>query len=265
MIGRSLFKRKRKSSPNEVTTDAVTRSPKHIAIIMDGNNRWAKQRLLPGVGGHRAGVETIRKVLKTCDRFGVEVLTLFAFSSENWLRPESEVRELMQLLDSYLDKEVDELHKQGIRLRFIGRRDRLNIQTVEKMQRAEVLTAGNNGKHLVLAVDYGGQWDIANAAQSIVRSVVAGELTVEQIDESLFDRHIALSDLPRPDLCIRTGGEHRISNFLLWQLSYAELYFSECYWPDFDELQLELAIADFSARQRRFGKTSEQVIAERQP
>ncbi len=233
--------------------------PRHIAIIMDGNNRWAKQRRLPGISGHKAGVEAIRKVLSACDMHGVDVLTLFAFSSENWQRPADEVGALMSLLLNYLQREVRELHKKGVRLRFIGKRDRLNPEIVAHMERAEKLTCNNTARTLVLAIDYGGQWDIANAAAQIARRAVDGELDVAAIDEALVEPYMALSDLQAPDLCIRTGGEYRISNFLLWQLSYAELYFTDCFWPDFDELELTKAIAAYASRQRRFGKTSEQL------
>ena len=233
--------------------------PRHIAIIMDGNNRWAKQRRLPGISGHKAGVEAIRKVLSACDIHGVDVLTLFAFSSENWQRPDEEVGALMSLLLNYLQREVRELHKKGVRLRFIGKRDRLNPEIVAHMERAEKLTINNSARTLVLAIDYGGQWDIGNAAAEVARQVAAGELAASDVDATTVAQHMALADLQSPDLCIRTGGEYRISNFLLWQLSYAELYFTDCFWPDFDELELTKAIAAYASRQRRFGKTSEQL------
>ena len=246
-------------SGSETNRDSLL--PQHIAIIMDGNNRWAKKRFLPGIRGHKSGVEAIRSVLAICEKHQVQALTLFAFSSENWQRPVEEVGALMNLFLSYLKREVTSLHKKGVRIRFIGRRDRLQDDIVEQMEAAEKLTEANSVSTLVLAVDYGGKWDIANATTQIAKAVSAGKLDVEQIDESVMDKHLALSDLPKPDLCIRTGGEYRISNFLLWQLSYAELYFTECLWPDFGEQEMERAINDFSARQRRFGKTSEQVEA----
>lgn len=234
-------------------------SPQHIAIIMDGNNRWAKKRLLPGVGGHKAGVEAIRNVLSVCEKYHVRVLTLFAFSSENWQRPEEEVGALMGLFLAYLKREVKDLHNKGIRIRFIGKRDRLSDEIVMQMENAELLTQANTVSTLVLAVDYGGHWDIVNASREIAQQLAEGKIALEHIDEQLLDRHIALGDLPKPDLCIRTGGEYRISNFLLWQLSYSELYFTDCYWPDFKEQQMEEAIAAYALRQRRFGKTSEQL------
>ena len=249
------------TSSSELTDDLPNGpvTPKHVAIIMDGNNRWAKKRFLPGIRGHKAGVEAIRSVLAVCERHNVKALTLFAFSSENWQRPTEEVGALMSLFLTYLKREVSSLHKKGVCIRFIGRRDRLNDDIVEQMTLAESLTESNTVSTLVLAVDYGGQWDISNATTKIATAVAAGELAPEQINETLIESHLALHDLPKPDLCVRTGGEYRISNFILWQLSYAELYFTECFWPDFDEKEMEKAVAAFSSRQRRFGMTSEQV------
>ncbi len=234
--------------------------PRHVAIIMDGNNRWARQRKMRQVAaGHKAGVETIRAILEACDRHGVEILTLFAFSSENWLRPRSEVEALMALFSNYLTRETPDLDRRNVRMRFIGRRDRFSDRIQQKMQRAEMLTAGNSGGVLVIAADYGGQWDIAQATRSIAADVTAGSLALDDIDEQLVGQRIALSDLPPPDLLIRTGGDHRISNFLLWQCAYAEFYFTEKFWPDFKEQDFIDAIADFAGRERRFGKTSEQI------
>lgn len=227
--------------------------PRHIAIIMDGNNRWARRRGLPGVAGHKAGVEAIRAVLRAARSHGIEVLTLFAFSSENWLRPRAEVAALMQLFSTYLNSEVKKLHADGVRLRFIGQRSRLKMSLQNKMADAELLTAGNAQSTLVIAVDYGGQWDIANAAREIALRVARGELRPEQVDEQLLDSFTALADLPKPDLLIRTAGEQRISNFLLWQSAYAELYFTDAYWPDFGERDLLRAIEVFARRERRFG------------
>ncbi len=227
--------------------------PRHVAIIMDGNNRWAKRRSLPGVAGHRAGVEAIREVLRTCRKQGIEVLTLFAFSSENWQRPSAEVSALMRLFSVYLSSEVKKLHRDNVRLRFIGARTRLNAGLQKKMAEAEQLTVANTSSTLVIAVDYGGQWDIVNAARALAERVARGELQPQQIDETLFDSVTALADLPKPDLLIRTAGEQRISNFLLWQLAYAELYFTDCYWPDFGELETLRALQAFAQRERRFG------------
>jgi undecaprenyl diphosphate synthase len=239
--------------PNDNNRTDSTLVPRHVAIIMDGNNRWARRRGLPGVAGHRAGVETIRTVLRAARSHGIEVLTLFAFSSENWQRPRAEVTALMQLFSTYLNNEVKKLHADGVRLRFIGRRDRLKPALLAKMAEAEYLTAANTQSTLVIAVDYGGQRDIAEAARELARRAMRGEIAVEQIDEAAFEACIALSDLPHPDLLIRTAGEQRISNFLLWQIAYTELYFCDAFWPDFGEAELQRALAAFAGRERRFG------------
>jgi undecaprenyl diphosphate synthase len=220
---------------------------------MDGNNRWAKRRGLPGPAGHRAGVEAVRGVLRACREQGVEVLTLFAFSSENWGRPQPEVRALLALLSRYLRNEVRELHKDGIRLRFIGQRSRFSERLRRLMQQSEQLTAANTQATVVIAVDYGGQWDIAQAAQKLAQRVLDGSLLPAQITPELIDQHISISDLPRPDLCIRTGGDARVSNFMLWHFAYSELYFTNTLWPDFDEREFACALADYSRRERRFG------------
>lgn len=227
--------------------------PRHVAIIMDGNNRWARRQGLPGPAGHRAGVEAVREVLRACRQHGVEVLTLFAFSSENWGRPQPEVRALLALLSRYLRNEVRELHSDGVRLRFIGERSRFSPGLQKLMRQSEQLTAGNTDATLVIAVDYGGQWDIAQAAQKLARQVREGSIEPEAITAELIDRNISISDLPRPDLCIRTGGDARISNFMLWQFAYSELYFTNTLWPDFGELEFARALADYSRRERRFG------------
>ncbi len=227
--------------------------PRHVAIIMDGNNRWAKRKGVSGPLGHRAGVEAVRGVLRACQRHGVEVLTLFAFSSENWGRPVPEVRALLALLSRYLRNEVRELHKDGIRIRFIGERRRFSQRQQQLMQQSEALTVGNTGATVVIAVDYGGQWDIAQAAQKLARQVQAGSLQAKDITPELIDRNISISDLPRPDLCIRTGGDARISNFMLWHFAYTELYFTDTLWPDFNESEFARALAEYSLRERRFG------------
>ena len=227
--------------------------PSHVAIIMDGNNRWAKLRGLPGPAGHRAGVEAVRGVLRACRDHGVDVLTLIAFSSENWGRPRPEVRALLALLSRYLRSEVRELHKDGIRLRFIGQRGRFSERLRRLMLQSEQVTAGNTGATVVIAVDYGGQWDIAQAAQKLAQRVQEGSLQPGEITPELIDRNISVSDLPRPDLCIRTGGDARVSNFMLWHFAYSELYFTNTLWPDFDETEFAKALADYSSRERRFG------------
>ena len=233
------------------SADAIV--PRHVAIIMDGNNRWARAKGLPGPAGHRAGVEAVRGVLRACRQHGVEVLTLFAFSSENWGRPLPEVRTLLALLSRYLRSEVRQLHEDGVRLRFIGERHRFSAGLQRLMEQSERLTAGNTEATLVIAVDYGGRWDIAQAAQTLARQVRDGALQPEDIDPDLIGRNLSASDLPLPDLCIRTGGDARISNFMLWQFAYSELYFTNTLWPDFGELEFARALADYSRRERRFG------------
>ena len=227
--------------------------PQHIAIIMDGNNRWARRRNLPGSAGHRAGMEAIRKVLEACNDRGVRVLTLFAFSSENWGRPKGEVRYLLSLFIRYLRNETRSLHKDGIRIRFIGERNRFSPRLRRLMSEAEALTADNGETTLVIAADYGGRWDVAEATRRIAKRLAAGEITEDDISPQLIDAEISIADLPTPDLCIRTGGDHRISNFMLWQFAYSELYFTETLWPDFGADDLVLALEDYSGRERRFG------------
>lgn len=234
-------------------TDSDYKMPRHIAIIMDGNGRWAKRRGLPTPAGHRTGVETVRRVLRMALDRGIEVVTLFAFSSENWQRPSTEVKALMTLFATYLKKEVRQLHEDNICVRFIGDRQRFSKGLLKQMEYAEQLTRNNSRATLVLAVDYGGQWDIANAARQLAERVQAGELEPAQIDAELLDSCISLADLPKPDLCIRTAGEQRISNFLLWQLAYAELFFSQTLWPDFDEADMQAALDSYNQRERRFG------------
>lgn len=232
---------------------------KHIGIIMDGNGRWAKERGKSASYGHRAGVEIVRDVLKICRDNNVRVLTLFAFSSENWQRPSAEVSVLMSLFTSYLKKEIKKLHSDGVCVRFIGERDQFNNTLLKQMEYAETLTRANTDTTLVIAVDYGGQNDIANAARILAEQVKKGELEPSQIDCDRIGSYISLSDLPPLDLCIRTAGEYRISNFLLWQLAYAELYFSETLWPDFTESDMNKAIASFYSRQRNYGGRNHQT------
>ncbi|AYC32082.1 di-trans,poly-cis-decaprenylcistransferase [Pseudomonas cavernae] len=236
--------------------------PRHVAIIMDGNNRWAKKRLLPGVAGHKAGVDAVRAVIEACAEAGVEVLTLFAFSSENWQRPADEVSALMELFLRALRREVKRLKVNGISLRIIGDRSRFHPELQAAMAEAEALTSGEARFVLQVAANYGGQWDIVQAAQRLAGEVQAGRLQPEAITPQLLQGNLVTAGLPLPDLCIRTGGEHRISNFLLWQLAYAELYFSDLLWPDFKHEAMRKALANYATRQRRFGKTSEQVEAE---
>lgn len=238
--------------------------PEHVAIIMDGNNRWARQHGRKGVDGHRAGAEAARDIVDSCLQRDIPYLTLFAFSSENWLRPRSEVKGLMALFLNVLRrKEVRQMHARNVRLQFIGNRDAFSDRLRKSMQNIENLTASNTGMTVTVAADYGGRADIARACRAVAGLVERGELSVTQIDETVVGQHVSMAGLPMPDLCIRTGGEKRISNFLLWHFAYTELYFSDCYWPDFDDAQMQLALDDFTGRQRRYGlrqapeKTSE--------
>jgi len=241
--------------------NAPARVPRHIAIVMDGNGRWARARFQPRSFGHNAGRKAVREVVEGCIRQGVEALTLFAFSSENWQRPEDEVSALMSLFLRALDREVDELHAQGVRLRFVGELGGFNAELQRRMRGAMDRTAGNTRLNLNIAVNYGGRWDIVQAAREAARAVARGELTAEALDEAALGRWMCLADLPPLDLFIRTGGERRISNFLLWQAAYAELYFTDTLWPDFDQARLAEAIDDFARRERRYGRTSEQLAA----
>lgn len=233
---------------------------RHVAIIMDGNNRWAKRRGLAGVAGHKVGVERIRDAMSACEKLGVEVLTVFAFSSENWKRPPLEVEALMSLFLLYLKNEAKALKKKGVRLLVIGNRTRFSPSIQKAIVAAEDLTRAGK-MTLVIAADYGGRWDIAQAAQKLALEVAAGRLAAEAITEDLLHQHTAMAQLPPLDLLIRTGGEMRISNFLLWQSAYAEFYFTDKLWPDFDEGELQRAVAAFHERQRRFGMTGEQIEA----
>lgn len=235
--------------------------PRHVAIVMDGNGRWAQRRLLPRSAGHRAGVRPVRMAVEECTRRGCEVLTIFAFSSENWRRPPQEVGFLMQLFLESLEREVEDLARNGVELRFIGERASLALELAERMVAVEARTRGNPGLRLVVAVAYGGRWDLVNAARRVAEQCVRGELVPADIGEQTLRAELQLAELPDPDLFIRTGGERRISNFLLWHLAYAELWFSDALWPDFDAAELERAFAAFAARQRRFGLTSDQVEA----
>ena len=233
--------------------------PQHLAVIMDGNGRWAERRLRPRIIGHRAGARAVNVCIDFCLERGIRVLTLFAFSSENWGRPQEEVGALMKLFMGALDREVEELHRRGVRVRFIGERERFSAAIRERMQAAETQTAANTRLDLVIAASYGGRQDIAQAARALACDVSAGTLRAEDIDEAALAARMSLADLPAPDLFIRTGGDHRISNFLLWQLAYTELWFTDLLWPELDQATLQLALDDFAGRERRFGLTSAQV------
>jgi len=244
------------------TVDAnQTKVPKHVAVIMDGNGRWARARQKPRHAGHRAGIKSVRSTVEAAARHGVEVLTLFAFSSENWGRPEDEVRSLMTLFVEALRREVDELHRSNVRLRLIGARDLLQPGIVKRFAAAEEKTGQNTGLILNIAVAYGGRWDIVMATKGVAAKVASGEIGVDDIDEAALASEMQLAGCPEPDLLIRTGGEQRISNFLLWNIAYAELWFTDVLWPEFDAQQFDNAIEYFAQKQRRFGHTGEQVVA----
>ena len=231
--------------------------PRHIAITMDGNGRWAAARGLARTAGHKAGLTPVRMCIEQCSQRGIAALTLFAFSSENWRRPAEEVVGLMGLFVEALDREIDELHRQSVRLRFIGERRSLSVRLQTRIATAEARTAANTGLKLQVAMSYGGRWDIVQAAQSIARECASGRLRPEELTEDSFAARLSLAGIPEPDLFIRTGGEQRVSNFLLWDLAYAELYFTPKLWPDFALSDLEEALAYFGARERRFGRVSE--------
>ena len=235
--------------------------PRHVALIMDGNNRWAKARGLPGAEGHRAGEQALRDLVEFAAKAKIEVLTVFAFSSENWRRPPEEVAALMQLFLMALEVRVLELDKARIRLRFIGDRSAFSAELQAGMLRAEAVTAEHKRMTLVIAVNYGGQWDMAQAARRLAEQVAAGQLAPEAITAAMLGEQVELADEPAVDLLIRTGGELRVSNFVLWQSAYAEYYFSDVLWPDFGHAHLHAALDDFTQRQRRFGRTSEQIEA----
>lgn len=233
--------------------------PRHVAIIMDGNGRWAEQRGLPRSAGHQGGIEPVREVVRAAGELGIEALTLFAFSSENFSRPAEEVSRLMALFLEALDRELEELDTNGVRLRFIGDRDQLGPALMAATRAAEERTRANTGLDLVIAAAYGGRWDIVQAARNLARQVSSGHLDPEAIDETVIAGALATADLPPVDLLIRTGGEQRVSNFLLWELAYSELYFSDRLWPDFDGPELRRALEFFSTRERRFGRTDRQA------
>jgi len=235
--------------------------PRHVAIIMDGNGRWARSRLLPRIAGHRRGLESVRATVENCAERGIDFLTLFAFSSENWRRPAEEVALLMQLFQSALTSEAERLHRAGVRLKVVGDTRRFGRKIGLLIEQAETLTAHNQRLTLTIAANYGGRWDIMQA----LARLAAEKASLEKLDEAALAPHLAMSYAPEPDLFIRTGGEQRISNFLLWQLAYTELYFSETLWPDFDAAALDQAIASYRSRERRFGRTSEQLERSKRP
>lgn len=237
--------------------------PRHVAIVMDGNGRWAKARLLPRLFGHHRGVEAVRKVIKACRKAGVECLTLFAFSSENWKRPEEEVNGLMSLFMTVLERETEGLMRHQVRMRFIGDRSGFSEALRNKIAAVEAQTCHCQGMCLLVAANYGGRWDIMQATRKVAAKVACGELEAAALTDQHLEQELSTFGLPEPDLFIRTGGEQRISNFLLWQLAYAELYFTDKLWPEFDEQSLQEAFAAYARRQRRFGMTGEQVDQQR--
>jgi len=246
-------------SVHGVLVTAPQTIPGHIAIVMDGNGRWAKKRNRPRNMGHQAGLKALRTTIEHCVRLGVKTLTVFAFSSENWKRPASEISRLMGIFSRALDKEATELHSNGICLRFIGDKTAFKPAIQRKMSEAETLTVNNNRLVVNIAINYGGRWDITQAAKQMANAVAEGSLSADNVDEPQFAHFLALADSPDPDLFIRTGGEMRISNFLLWQSAYTEFYFTAVLWPDFDSQVLDQAITAFQSRERRYGRTSDQI------
>lgn len=244
------------AEPTAAALDQGSAAPFHVAIIMDGNGRWAQGRGLPRTAGHQRGVEAVRAVVKAAPTLGVTHLTLYGFSTENWSRPEGEVSTLMGLLRLYLRNEVRKLHKDEVRLSFIGQRDRLPADIVSLMDDSEALTVGNTGLRLTIALSYGGRWDIARAARALAERVAAGTLAPNDIDEAAIGGMLTTDGLPDPDLLIRTSGEQRVSNFLLWQCAYAEMVFTDTLWPDFDGQTLQDCLEQFNCRERRFGAIS---------
>lgn len=234
-----------------------TSLPRHIAIVMDGNGRWAKKRFMPRIAGHRAGVEAAREIVKSCAKKNIQVLSLFAFSNENWQRPPAEVNYLMRLFLTGLEREVTTLVDNDVQLRFVGDRSRFTEQLQAKINEVEGLTASNNGMVLIIAADYGGQWDICQALRTIALDIEAAKITSTDVNIDLIKSRLSMADLPDPDLFIRTSGELRLSNFMLWQLAYAELYFTDVLWPDFNEEMLNQALAHYASRERRYGMIKE--------
>ncbi|EOV8086712.1 polyprenyl diphosphate synthase [Providencia rettgeri] len=239
------------NSSGENLSDSMM--PKHVAIIMDGNGRWAKQRGKLRISGHKAGVESVRNSVRFAVKNKISSLTLYAFSSENWRRPEKEVSSLMELFVFALDNEVKNLHKNNVKLKVIGDVNRFSERLRKRIDKAEALTQNNTGLKLNIAANYGGRWDISNSVKQVFTKVQSGELSIDDINEESIDNHICMHDQENVDLVIRTGGEHRISNFLLWQVAYAEFYFTNVLWPDFDEMVFQSAVDAFSQRERRYG------------
>lgn len=248
----NFFKGEKENIDNNINID-MGNIPKHIAIIMDGNGRWAKKRKLPRTMGHKAGVETIRRVLKEADRLGVKYMTLYAFSTENWKRPKDEVNALMKLLIQYLKQEINELHKNGVKINVLGDISRLPIECQKEIKSSVEKTKNNTGITMNIALNYGGRDEIIRATKLIVEDVLNGNINLEDINDGIFEKHLYTKDIPDPDIIIRPSGEQRLSNFLLWQCAYSEFWYSDICWPDFKEEDLRRAIYDFQNRDRRFG------------
>ncbi len=240
----------------------MSKLPKHVAIVMDGNGRWAKRKCLPRVAGHEAGAESVKQIVKQCSEKGIQILTLFAFSSENWRRPAEEVDHLMHLFLETLQQETESLNKNNIKLKVIGDCTRFSDALREQIALSQSLTQSNSGLILVIAANYSGRWDIANAARLLATDVMQGHIVTDQITPEVFNRYVCLCDLSEPDLFIRTSGEQRISNFMLWQFAYTELYFTNVLWPDFNKEEFDLALEFYTSRERRFGLISEQINRE---
>lgn len=242
---------------NDITQTLIL--PQHIAIIMDGNGRWAKMRNLSRISGHRIGVQSVKDIVKACNKKGIKILTLFAFSTENWQRPVSEVKFLMSLITSVIQKEIKEFHNNNVKLQVIGNKERLSPKILQAIEKAEKLTVNNTGLKLVIALDYSGRWDLTQAITKIAKKINDEQITLKDINEDFIDSQLVTEGMPYPDLVIRTSNEKRISNFMLWQIAYTELYFTDVFWPDFRESELDMALADYAKRQRRFGKTGDQL------
>jgi undecaprenyl diphosphate synthase len=245
---------------NVIDSDTVL--PRHIAVVMDGNGRWANKRHLPRAAGHKAGVNATRRIVENCAKHNIQALTIFAFSSENWNRPATEVSHLMNLFITTISAEVKKLHKKNVCVKFIGDRFRFSDNLVNSICESEELTQGNTGLRLNIAANYGGRWDIVNACRTLAAEVLDRSINIDDVDEVKLNSYMSLSDIPAPDLFIRTGGEQRISNFLIWQLAYSELYFVDTLWPDFSDDDFSAALNWYAGRQRRFGKTGDQVANE---
>ncbi len=244
------------------SSESSTELPRHIAVVMDGNGRWANKRHLPRAAGHKAGVGATRKLVEHCAKNRIEALTIFAFSSENWNRPKTEVSSLMALFIATISVEVKKLHKKNVRVRFIGERTRFSEKLQKSINQSELLTQDNTGLQLNIAANYGGRWDVVEACKLLLQDVIENNKDISEINEASFEQHVVLSELPAPDLFIRTGGEQRISNFLIWQTAYSELFFVDTLWPDFSETELDEALNWYAGRQRRFGKTGQQMAEE---